>query len=266
MCASWFMDIQIAYQNNKMKLIIILINLIFIFLVPTARTQTIPDIIERIYHQTVEQEIRIDSLSNYQYHQKIHFIKMDGDDEIDEQSKREFIVYVRSQNQKHRKLISAFEYDEDQWIDVTEREKNKEDESKSKSMKFSLLEMVAPENRENYLFELVDETTIHAYETIHLSVKSLEEDEERFSGDLWFEKENYNLVKAKLIPSDYPTGVQEMMMEFEMAKSGDIWLPEKITFHAAISFLFIFKGKVFSEIIFEDYLFNQSFPDSLFNQ
>jgi hypothetical protein len=249
-----------------MKPILILINLILIFLVPTARTQTIPEIIDRIYHQTTAQENRIDSLSNYQYHQKIHFIKMDGDDEIDEQSKREFIVYVRSQTQKHRKLISAFDYDEDKWIDVTEREKNNRDKSKTKSMKFSLLEMVAPENRENYLFELVEETTIQAYETIHLSVKSLEENEERFSGDLWFEKENYNLVKAKLIPSDYPTGVNEMIMEFDMAEYGELWLPEKITFNAAISFLFIFKGKVFSEITFEEYLFNQSLSDSLFSQ
>ena len=249
-----------------MKPILILINLISIFLVVSTRAQTIPDIIDRIYKQTTEQEIRIDSLSEYQYHQKIHFIKMDGDDQIDEQSKREFIVFVRSQDQKHRKLISAFEYDDDQWIDITEREKNQRDESKTKSMKFSLLEMVAPENREDYFFEVVDEATIHAYETIHLSVKALEEDEERFSGDLWFEKENYNLVKAKLMPSDYPTGVQEMMMEFEMAEFGDVWLPENITFQATISFLFIFKGKVFSEIIFKDYLFNQSFSDSLFNQ
>jgi len=249
-----------------MKSILSLIILIFIFLVPAARTQILPDIIARIYKQTTEQEIRIDSLSNYQYHQKIHFIKMDGDDEIDEQSKREFIVYVRSQNQKHRELISAFEFDDDQWIDVTAEDSNQKGESNTKSMKFSLLEMVAPENRANYLFELVGEEIIQAYETIHLSVNSLEEDEERFSGDLWFEKENYSLVKAKLFPSEYPTGVKEMMMEFKMAELGDVWLPEKITFQATISFLFIFKDKVFSEIIFEDYSFDQSFPDSLFSE
>ena len=126
--------------------------------------------------------------------------------------------------------------------------------------------MVAPENRENYLFELVDEVTIQSYETIHLSVKSLEEDEDRFSGDLWFEKENYNLVKAKLIPSDYPTGVNEMIMGFEMAEYGEDWLPEKISFQAEISFLLIFKGKIFTEIIFEDYSFDQTFPDSLFSE
>jgi hypothetical protein len=249
-----------------MKPILSLITLILIFLVPNARTQTIPDMVDRIYKQTTDQEIRIDSLSDYQYHQKIHFIKMDGDDEIDEQSKREFIVYVRSRNQRHRTLISAFEYDDEQWIDVTEREKNKEDESETKSMKFSLLEMVAPENREKYHFEWVDGEKIQENTTIHLSVKPIEEDEEKFSGDLWFEKENYNLVKAKLMPSDYPTGVQEMMMEFDMAEYGEVWLPDKISFQAAISFLFIFKGKVFSEIIFEDYLFNQSLPDSLFSQ
>ena len=90
-----------------MRATLFLINLILIFQIPTARTQPLPDLIDRIYKQTTEQEIKIDSLSNYQYHQKIHFVKRDGDDEIDEQSKREFMVYVRSQSQKQRKLISA---------------------------------------------------------------------------------------------------------------------------------------------------------------
>jgi hypothetical protein len=95
-------------------------------------------------------------------------------------------------------------------------------------------------------------------------VAPIEEDEDKFAGDLWFEKESYALVKAKLSPSENPTGIESMIMTFSMGKYGEVWLPELIVFEAEVSFLIIFNGKIFSEIMFEDYRFEQVFGDSLF--
>ncbi len=158
----------------------------------------------------------------------------------------------------------ALDLEDEGWVDVTEKEKNKKRRAESTSEKFSLTEIVSPEMRGNYIFKPVGNEIIDGYDSIHLKVKPREEDEEKFAGDLWFEKNTYTLNQAKLVPSELPTGVQDMIMEFSMRKFGEVWLPVKIIFEAEISFLIIFKGKVLSEILFEDHLFEQSFPDSLF--
>lgn len=242
--------------------VLLLIHIMALFS-PVVQGQNIDELIEKIYQQTVIHEAKLDSLQDYSFVQKIHFTKMDGDDEVEEQSIREFLVRVKSQDNRHRELISALDLEDEQWVDVTEKENNKR-EKESKSVKFSLTEMVSPEMRKNYEFDLLKDDFIDGVQTIHMIVKPFEEDEDRFAGDLWFEKESYHLVQAKLVPSEFPTAVEDMLMEFSIGKFGDIWLPEKVKFEAEISFLFIFKGKILSDILFEDYRFDQSFPDSLF--
>ena len=237
------------------------------FLICTvAQAQDIDEIVENIYQRTLQHEAQLDSLGDYSHIQKVHFTKFDGDEEIDEESKREFQVKVRSSNLRQRELISAYEFKDGQWIDITVEEKSKKMKAQTRSQKFSLTEMVGPEERGKYQFRLVGEDFLNGYETIHLYIEPLEEDEELFKGDLWFDIIDYNLIQAKLIPSEFPTGVEDMMMEFYMEKYGPLWFPVKINFEAEISFLFIFKGRIKSEILFEDYKFNQSFPDSIFLQ
>jgi len=226
--------------------------------------QSSDDIIEKIYQQTLIQEGQLDSLENYSFVQKIHFTKLDGDGEVDEKSKREFLVRVRRGENRHRELIAALDLKDEQWLDVTEKEKNKR-ETESKSVKFSLTEMVSPDNRVNYEFTIIGDEFVDNIQTIHIEVNPLEEDEDKFTGDMWFEMDTYSLVKAVLVPSEFPTAVEEMVMEFSMRKFDEIWLPVKINFEAEVSFLFIFKGKILSDILFEDYIFEQVFADSLFN-
>ena len=92
---------------------------------------------------------------------------------------------------------------------------------------------------------------------------AIEEDEEKFNGDLWIQVAEFNVIKAGLVPSELPTGLKSMGMDFEMAKFGQVWLPVRIDLKAEISFLFIFSGKIESTITFEDYKFNQHFDDQL---
>jgi hypothetical protein len=216
-----------------LALILILNTNIFFHLV---YSQGIDEIVEDIYQQTIIHESRLDSLRNYSHVQKIHFIKMDGDGDIEEQSKRDFLVRIRSKDIRHRELISALDFDEEDWVDVTEKERNKR-QAESKSVSFSLTEIISPEMRKNYVFNIVGEEVIGSFNTIHLTVKPLEEDEDKFAGDLWFETETFALVQARLRPSDFPTGVETMIMTFSMGKFGEVWLPEKIIFEAEVSFL-----------------------------
>jgi hypothetical protein len=218
--------------------------------------QSVDEIVERIYQQTLVHEEQLDSLKNYSYVQKIHFIKMDGDGEIEEQSKREYLVKVISREQRERDLISALDFEDQNWVDVTTEEKNKAPKERE-GARFSLTEIVSPERRGEYTFSLSGDELVNDSQTVHLRVKPIEEDEEKFSGDLWFESNSYDLVKARLMPSDNPTGVESMVMDFSMGKYNDVWLPEKITFEAEVSFLIIFKGKIFSEIRFVDYRFEE---------
>jgi hypothetical protein len=216
----------------------------------------VDEVVEKTYQQTLIHEGQLDSLKDYSYVQKIHFIKMDGDGEIEAQSKREFLVKVRSREQHERELIAAYDYEDDVWVNVTEKEKNKE-QNEGKSVKFSLTEMVSPEARNNYRFTPVGDEFINGFQTLHLSVKPIEVDEDKFAGELWLVKDTYSLIKARLRPSENPTGIEKMLMNFTMSKINDIWLPVKITFEAEVSFLIIFKGKIFSEITFEDYRFGE---------
>jgi len=228
--------------------------------------QDIDEIIENIYLRTIEQEAQLDSLGDYSHRQKVHFTKLDGDGDVDEQSKREFRVKIRSHAQRYRELLAAYDFEDGQWIDVLTEEKNKKMKAQTRSQKFSLTEIVGPEERKKYKFDLTGERYIKGHDTIQIYAEPIEEDEEKFKGDLWFVKEDYSLIKAKLVPSEFPTGVDDMMMEFHMDKYGQVWLPSKIYFEAEISFLFIFKGRIMSEILFEDYQFNQSLPDSIFTK
>jgi hypothetical protein len=244
---------------------VIYITLVMIIIISEVQGQDIDEIVENIYQQVLIHETQLDTLRNYSFIQKIHFIKMDGDGELEEQSKREFLVRVRSQEIRHRVLIAAYDFKNDQWEDVTETEKNQK-QTENKGVKFSLTEMVSPEMRKHYEFSMVGDENIDSIKTIHLSVNPFEEDEEKFSGDLWFEKQSFSLVQAKLVPSEYPTAVEDMIMTFSMRRIGEIWLPVSVIFKAEVSFLIIFKGNILSEIHFEDYLFDQSFSESLFGR
>jgi hypothetical protein len=241
----------------------LLIILILVISVSIIQGQNIDEIIENIYQQTLIHEGQLDSLENYSFVQKIHFTKLDGDGEVEEQSKREFLVRVRKGEIRHRELIAAFDLEEEQWVDVLQKEKNKR-ETESKSVKFSLTEMISPEQRIGYEFNLSYDEIVDGIKSIHIKANPFEEDEDKFAGDMWFEKDTYSLVKAVLVPSEFPTAVEDMVMGFSMRKFGDVWLPVKINFEAEVFFLFLFKGKIISNIFFEEYLFEQVFEDSLF--
>jgi hypothetical protein len=264
-----FIRLQILdlFLSGVMKLMIreriLLVIFIMVISVPVIHGQNTDEIVEQIYQQTLIHEAQLDSLKDYSFVQKILFTKLDGDGEIEEQSKREFIVRVHSQEVRHRELLAAFELEDGQWVDITEKEKNA-GQSENKSVAFSLTEMVSPEMRNDYEFTLIGDDIVDSVKTIHLRATPLEEDEDKFTGDLWFEKDTYALIKAILIPSDFPTAIDDMVMEFTMSKFGDVWLPVTINFQAEVSFLFLFKGKIISDIVFEDYRFNQVFVDSLF--
>lgn len=232
----------------------ILVSLFLVTPVLQVYGQNVDEVVEKIYQETLIHEGQLDSLKDYSYVQKIYFMKMDGDGEIKAQSKREFLVIVRSREQHERKLIAAYDYEDDEWVNVTEKEKNKQ-QKEGKSAKFSLTEMTSPEARKNYRFTSIGDESINGFQTLHLSVEPIEADEDRFAGELWLVKESYSLIKARLTPSENPTGIEKMIMDFLMGKINDVWLPLKITFEAEVSFLIIFKGKIFSEITFEDYRF-----------
>lgn len=223
-------------------------------------------ILDKIHLQSQKQEKIQESLGDYKYKQFIHFIKMDGDGEIEEQSKREYNIYVKSDTLRKRELISALQYEDSVWTDITSKEKSSPREKHSESKSFSLSEMVGPENRQLYEFEVGGEEYIKGFNTIHLIAKAIEEDEDRFQGQLWFETSDFSLVKAELSPSDMPTFVDDMKMFFEMQNVDSLWFPKKIEFDAEVGILFLFSGIIHSEISFSDFEFNQQFDETWFNK
>jgi hypothetical protein len=246
-----------------------MIGLIVTIIIFQLHAQVIPNeinnLLDKINLQSQKQETLQKSLGDYKYTQFIHFIKMDGDGEIDEQSKREYTIYVKSDTLRKRELISALEYEDSLWTDITDKEKNSSKERHSESKSFSLSEMFGPKNRKFYNFEIKGEEFIDTLNTIHMIVTALEEDEDRFQGNLWFETNEYTLVKAELKPSDMPTFVDDMQMFFDMQKVDSLWFPKKIVFNAEVGILFLFSGKIHSEILFSDFEFNQQFDNAWFN-
>jgi hypothetical protein len=235
-----------------------------LFFQSEAFAQDINEILDKVYQQNLQQDELKKELGNYKYKQSIHFVKLDGDGEIDEQSKHEYYIYVKSDSLRKRELLFALEYEDGEWTDITEKEKSSSKEKKSVSKSFSLSEMVSPENRLLYNFEVQNEEYIDTLNIIHLIVTPLEEDEDKFQGQLWFETKNYNLVKAELVPSEMPTFVNQMFMFFDMQKLDSLWFPKKVQFEADVSFLFFFRGKIHSEITFSDFEFHQQFDEEWF--
>ena len=237
--------------------------LIIIFFPKIHFAQNVEEIIENIYQRTVKQNEQMQNMPDYSLTQSVHFIKRDGDGDIDEQSKRTFEVFVRGDLRK-RNLISALEYENGEWTDITEKLKNKKLKSNHYSKDFSLAEMVHPDNRQEYEFTIAGMEKISGSDTYHLKVKPYQKSEEKFTGDMWVDATDYLLLKAKLIPSDFPSGIEHMVMRFKFAKVENYLMPDSITFDAKISFLLFIKGQIQSEIVFDSYRFNQTFDDSLF--
>lgn len=246
--------------------IIILFLLIISNVYAQEKSIVADKMLDKIYLQDQQQEKLRSSLGNYKFRQFIHFIKFDGDGEMDEQSKREYILYVKSESQRKRELISALEYDDGKWTDITEKRKNKQVKSEHHSESFSLAEMFSPENRKLYNFENIGEEMLDTLQTVHIKAISKEEDEDLFQGHLWFDMNKFNLVKADLAPSEMPTFVDNMRMLFEMQNVDSLWLPQKIYFEAEIDILFLFGGNIQSEITFSDFEFNQQFEEDWFNK
>jgi hypothetical protein len=239
-------------------------HLLFIFLIYPVfvHSQTVDEFIEHIYQRANEQKKEQDQMGDYVFRQAVHFTKLDGDGDIDEQSRRSFQVYVRPPDLTKRVLISAENYEDGKWIDVTmdERKENR----KTESRQFSLLEMVAPDVRDNYRFNIMDTIISDNMNIYCIGVTAKEKAEEYFDGKLWIEGRDYSLTRAVLTPSDMPTGLESMMMSFDLQKIGGYWLPKKVLLEAHISFLFIFKGKIKTTIQFTNHKFYQYIPDSMF--
>lgn len=246
----------------------LLITTLIISTLLTAQQNSIilNEILDKIHQQSQKHEQLKKSLGNYQYKQFIHFIKMDGDGDIEEQSKREYFIYVKSDTNRKRELLSAQNYEEGVWTKVTQNELEKSKEEKSESKSFSLSEMFSPDNRKLYQFDFIGEEYIDTLNTVHINATPFEEDEDKFKGQLWFETQDYNLIKAQLVPSDMPTFVDTMSMNFKMQKIDSLWFPQKIKFEAEVSVLFLFSGRIHSKISFSDFSFNQEFEESWFNK
>ena len=230
-----------------------IIGLIIITL-SVSIAQDVDELIEKIYQANLIQDADIDLLINYKFKQKINFVKLDGDDEIDEQSMREYEVLVKSDKERKRNLLSAKNYEDGEWREVTEKQEKKK--RKSEGQEFSLNEIVGPEYRNKYEFDIIGNETIYNYPVIHIKVDCLEEDDTLFGGDLWIHQEEYAVVKASLIPAEFPTGIEYMKMDLEMDQINGHWLPKQIHMDAEISFLFIFSGKIKSDIEFYQYEFD----------
>ena len=237
---------------------------VIIITLSVSVAQDVDELIEKIYQANQIQDADIDSLTNYKFKQKINFVKLDGDDEIEEQSMREYEVLVKSDKDRKRNLLSAKNYEDGEWREVTEEQEKKK--RKSEGQEFSLNEIVGPEYRNKYEFDIIGNETIYNYPVIHIKVDCLEEDDTLFGGDLWIHQEEYAVVKASLIPAEFPTGIEYMKMDLEMDQINGHWLPKQIHMDAEISFLFIFSGKIKSDILFYDYVFDVDIGDEIINE
>ena len=242
----------------------ILKAIFLLVLINPINAQNVDSLIERIYQQNAENEAKLSETGDYRFKQVVEFIKFDGDDEIEEQSYREFEVLVKQPDVHKRILVSARDFEDGEWQDVTEERKNSQERGESKE--FSLNEMVGPESRNLYRFTYLGRELLGEISVEHIKAQVIEPDEDRFNGDLWFDAGEFNILKARLVPSDFPTGVDSMLMDFEMQQVNGFWMPAKIHLEAEISFLFFFSGKIQSDIIFSDYEFDQKFEDEIFQK
>lgn len=241
----------------------------FILLTFALNANSLDDLVEKIYQADQRQKEARDQLKDYKFRQIVEFRKMDSDGEIEEQSFRDYEILAREPELRKRNLVSARDFEDGQWIDVTQKEIDKEKSGKkkeSRGVKFSLSDIFSPENRGDYKFSKKADKMIGGENCLHIYAEPKEEDEDKFKGDLWFLESSSLLCRAELTPSDYPMGVKQMKMLFEMESQNGIMFPTYIKFNATISFLFVFNGQIESEIKFTDYAFNQTFDDAVFEQ
>ena len=241
-----------------------LVMMFFLYACNLLAAQNLESLIEKVYRQDMVQDSLLRALQDYSYRQQIEFKKFDSDDEIDQQSRTEFDVFARGSELRKRVLVRSEIFEDGKWQDVTDEKKSGKEEGQSK--KFSLSEMVSPKNRIKYRFTFIGSETLGDTPVEHIKVEPLEANEDRFSGDLWIHANEFVVKKASLVPSEFPTGLRFMQMDFLMDKFDRVWLPVRIDLKADISFLLIFSGRIYSVILFENYTFGQNFGKQFFSE
>ena len=220
-----------------------------------APAQETDALVEQIYQTLIDQEKLYQSLYPYTYKQEVHFQKLDDDGEAEEASRREYLVRVLSEDDHRRSLIRALDFEDGDWTDVTADKRNEPQEGDRK--KFSLLEMVGPENRHDYTFSSNGHGDFNGQPVYYIHAQVKDPQEDKFNGDLWVHEKEFIVVKAVLEPSALPSAVDSMQMEFELLKTSGCWLPARVILNAKISFLIIFSGRIRSDIRFYDYQFTK---------
>jgi hypothetical protein len=226
---------------------------VFSLLTISAYGQHIDEIIENVCTAEVRQQENLRQIYPYSFSQEILFQKLDDDGAVEEQSRRTYKVRALSEKEQRRELMKALEYEDGEWIDITAQASA--DHEGGEGKEFSLMEIVGPDSRKAYSFELAGEDLVNGYPAYHVIAQVKEPDEDRFEGDLWVHRDEYVVIKAVLRPSDLPVAVDTMTMAFELSKISGNWLPVKINLDAEVSFLFFFSGRIKSDITFHDYKF-----------
>jgi hypothetical protein len=162
------------------------------------------------------------------------------------------------------KVLSADEVAEYQKKADEERAESGQDDEKGGTFEFGAESPWSPEQRPNYIFELMAPDTVRGIPTYVIQVRPREKSENLIDGQVWLHRDLFEVIKLDFRPAKYPKYIKEahVILDFGEVQPG-FWLPVELKVAASGGFLFIKKSFQMHET-WRDYQINVALSDSLF--
>ncbi len=196
--------------------------------------------------------------------------KLGGDEEVKEEKKFLKTYYFKDslfkavfhEYYRDGELQSQKELDK-QIGEAAERRKK----GRNRDASVNPMEPFYPENRGKYIFTLAGKELTHGCIAYHIVAEALEENQNLFEGDFWFEINHLNLLHAEFRPAKMPSKIKmlEMVKDYAPVEAG-YWLPVGFRLHGKGQVLLFIKFNFAVEERYSKWEIKLDLPDTFFEE
>ncbi len=196
--------------------------------------------------------------------------KLGGDDQVKEEKKFLKTYYFKDSLFKvvfHEYYLDGVLQDQKELDKQIREAAERRKKGRNRDASVNPMEPFYAENRGKYVFTLAGKELTHGCIAYHIIAECLEDDENLFEGDFWFEINHLNLLRAEFRPAKMPSKIKmlEMTKDFAPVEAG-YWLPVGFRLHGKGQVLLFIKFNFAVEERYSKWEIRLDLPDSFFEE
>lgn len=196
--------------------------------------------------------------------------KLGGNDEVKEEKKFLKTYYFEDSLFKvvfHEYYLNGVQQDQKELDKQIREAAERRKKGRNRDASVNPMEPFYPENRGKYIFTLAGKELTHGCIAYHIIAECLEEDEDLYEGDFWFEINHLNLLRAEFRPARLPSKLKmlEMTKNYAPVEAG-YWLPVGFRLHGKGQVLLFIKFNFAVEERYSKWEIKLDLPDTSFEE